>query len=371
MANAKIILGSTAGGEMHVGVSTGPASGQPNKIILYADSADNKLHYVQPDGTNKPIGAVPDGGVTGDILIKNSPVNGDVSWKENIAKVKIMDGPTGPLNPTVGDVWFDSNELNSYVYYSDGVTSLWVPITSPVVEGTVPTGGATGMVLAKQSGADYDLKWTTPSSGFGVTGATGFGVTGATGAQGNTGATGLGIIPGGASGQVLGKTGPGDYEFGWITSSGSGVPTGGVTGYALVKNSIVDGDATWSVPIGKIYVQNTVPAGATVGSLWYYTSNLATYAYVADNVNPNPFWIPLGSSPSVAGATGATGPKGDAGATGATGLQGATGPGGTAYIANTTDTYTSTPVPLYMVSLTSAEYTGLATKDPNTVYIII
>jgi hypothetical protein len=77
------------------------------------------------------------------------------------------------------------------------------------------------------------------------------------------------------------------------------------------------------------------------------------------------------------GLDGATGPAGTNGLPGATGPAGptgdagATGPGGTAYISNSTDTFTSTAIPIYMVSLTQAQFTGLTGPDPNTVYIVI
>lgn len=42
-----------------------------------------------------------------------------------------------------------------------------MPLFNPVLAG-LPAGGTTGQVLAKQSAADYDTGWSTPSSGGGL-----------------------------------------------------------------------------------------------------------------------------------------------------------------------------------------------------------
>ena len=40
---------------------------------------------------------------------------------------------TAPTSPSAGDLWFDSGNLNLYVYYNDGNSNQWVQ--------TNPTGG--------------------------------------------------------------------------------------------------------------------------------------------------------------------------------------------------------------------------------------
>ena len=53
----------------------------------------------------------------------------------------------------------------------DALTSLLADVaglTSTVEEVGVPAGGATGDALVKASGDDYDVEWTTPSGGSGL-----------------------------------------------------------------------------------------------------------------------------------------------------------------------------------------------------------
>ena len=62
--------------------------------------------------------------------------------------------------------------------------------------------------------------------------------------------TGNGSVPtGGGTGQVLAKNTATNYDLGWITPpTGSGLPTGGNTGQLLTKKSAANGDAQWSDP---------------------------------------------------------------------------------------------------------------------------
>lgn len=40
--------------------------------------------------------------------------------------------PTAPLNPTNGDMWYNTNDGTTYVYYNDGSTAQWVEMTAPI-----------------------------------------------------------------------------------------------------------------------------------------------------------------------------------------------------------------------------------------------
>ena len=45
--------------------------------------------------------------------------------------------PTPPLNPKVGDLWYDTSTDIEFEYIFDGVNRYWVDISSPVIPGTV------------------------------------------------------------------------------------------------------------------------------------------------------------------------------------------------------------------------------------------
>ena len=91
-----------------------------------------------------------------------------------------------PVSPNQGALWFNSDNGEIYVYYTDNDSSQWVsPVGTMGIQGNVGATGATGAT--------------------GPQGATGIGTTGATGVTGPQGATGIGTT--GATG-VQGATGP-------------------------------------------------------------------------------------------------------------------------------------------------------------------
>jgi hypothetical protein len=73
----------------------------------------------------------------------------------------VTSASSAPSSPTAGDVWFNTNDGNLYVYYG----TTWVlsnGVTNPNGSG-VPAGGTTGQVLVKKSGTDNDTQWVTQS----------------------------------------------------------------------------------------------------------------------------------------------------------------------------------------------------------------
>ena len=63
------------------------------------------------------------------------------------------------------------------------------------------------------------------------------------------GGGGASLPSGGTTNQVLAKQSNTDGDVYWKTdATGSGLPTGGNTGYVLTKNSPSDFDAGWSAP---------------------------------------------------------------------------------------------------------------------------
>jgi hypothetical protein len=100
------------------------------------------------------------------------------------ASVTISD--TAPASPTAGNVWYNSTDGNSYIYYDSfwvdlnpgisgppGVVAqasapsstsvLWLD-TDEVPDVPVPAGGTTGQLLAKIDGTDYNTEWVDNES---------------------------------------------------------------------------------------------------------------------------------------------------------------------------------------------------------------
>jgi len=74
----------------------------------------------------------------------------DNFWVESSAALA---GPTGPVGPT-GIVVQDEEPANTDI--------LWLDSDDPANQTTLPLGGATGQVLAKATGDDYDTEWVSP-----------------------------------------------------------------------------------------------------------------------------------------------------------------------------------------------------------------
>ena len=68
---------------------------------------------------------------------------------------------TAPADPGDGDVWFDSTDGLSYIYYVDVDTAQWVEIsgTQGAPGPGIADGGTTGQILTKSSNNNYDTAW--------------------------------------------------------------------------------------------------------------------------------------------------------------------------------------------------------------------
>lgn len=113
----------------------------------------------------------------------------------------------------------------------------------------VPTGGTTGQVLAKASSTNYDTVWQTISGSGTVTSV-----------QVSGGSSGLTF-----SGGPVTTSGTITLSGGALAASYGGVPTGGSTGQALVKNSATNYDASWQTIGGSGTVTSVDASGGSTG----------------------------------------------------------------------------------------------------------
>lgn len=124
----------------------------------------------------------------------------------------------------------------------------------------LPTGGTTGQVLAKSGNGNYEVEWKT-----------------------------VGAIPaGGTTGQVLAKSSDGDYEIIWKTIGT--VPAGGATGQVLVKSSVYSYATEWAdISVDKLAYTSTVYAYMTASREFLPYQSSSTYAYSLGN-STLPWW---------------------------------------------------------------------------------
>ena len=280
--------------------------------------------------------------------------------------------------------------MSQYQLTIENPTTYTLQVSSGV---GIPPGGSSGQVLAKSSGTDYAVSWTTVSgvsggsltvrevdgtpSGtatelvfpngtvaivggvatiIGLTGPTGpagptglAGATGATGPTGPTGATGPAGPTGptgpagsdgddGATGPAgpAGATGPAGPTgvTGATGAAGVGVPAGGSTGQVLTKTSSADYATAWTTVSGvggfELIVREVDgDPDAPVTELVFPNGTVAIVGGVATITGLTGPAGPAGPT-GPAGATGATGPQGPAGDTGPAGPTGPTGATGAA-----------------------------------------
>ena len=131
-------------------------------ILSIVDSA-----YVQARQTVGGGGA----SVTTSVTAPTSPSNGDLwfdtedlttyvyyadssssQWVSAVSpqSTSVYFGITAPTNPTAGDLWFDTEDLTTYVYYVDSAVENWV--TSVPAAAGLDSGQVTNLITANGSG---------------------------------------------------------------------------------------------------------------------------------------------------------------------------------------------------------------------------
>ena len=92
----------------------------------------------------------------------------DQSGTEAIVEVggggNITISSTTPGSPDVGDIYWDSDEGNPYIYYDDGNTQQWVALVSSAGGG----GGSTQVIVENQQVIASNYTLTTGTNGHAV-----------------------------------------------------------------------------------------------------------------------------------------------------------------------------------------------------------
>ena len=135
-----------------------------NSLALKANTAD--LSTVATGGTLGDLTDISDSSATtGQVLTVQSDGTYAFDTAASGGGASVTVSTTAPSNPSEGDLWFDSEELKTYVYYYDGSTYQWVQ-TNPTGSGSGATtlegltdvsysSATTGQVLTAQSDGTY------------------------------------------------------------------------------------------------------------------------------------------------------------------------------------------------------------------------
>lgn len=121
-----------------------------------------------------------------------------------------------------------------------GTETEWLASLKGTPGTGVPVGGATGQVLTKVNGADYNVQWSSPVGGstyIEATESVNFTGLGTSGSPYK-----LNSVISTDNGNALESRATGLYA--------PGIPNGGSTGQVLTKNSGINGDYSWLTPAG-------------------------------------------------------------------------------------------------------------------------
>ena len=227
-----------------------------------------------------------------------------------ISKNQVITSTTAPLNPSVGDLWYDSSTDITFQYSFDGQNYNWIDISSPCV----PTNFIYGYVAPAGSSAPVPTSYTVNYL------IVGGGQTG--GAASPAGYVGGG---GGAGGLIAGSTSLTINNTYTITVAGAG-------GFSLLSTIA-------NVPTGGtggVYPSNVGGAGATggggsSGANPYPNAGLASGSPGVGVAGTYGYPGGAGNTPAGAAVGGGGGGAGSAGGTALSGPVYAGGPGGNGY----------------------------------------
>jgi len=249
---------------------------------------------------------------------------------------------TPPSSPTNGELWWNVNDGNLYVYYNDGNTSQWIsamqtlsiPGSTGATGATGPSGGPTGATGSTGATGTPGATGSTGATGSGATGATGFigatgpgsgptGATGFTGTSGSTGATGATGFIGATGAGATGATGPAGSNgvSGATGATGATISAAGFSGQVQFNSTNVfaaDANLFWDNVNKRLGIGNNVPTvtldvagagnfnGVLTGrkNIVTVNSNTATTAQTLYCITTNGITLTLPASPTVGDAVG-------------------------------------------------------------------
>ena len=239
-----------------------------------------------------------------------SPSGGDLWWDSDVGELYIYYadtdsnqwvetsggsetvtiGDNAPSSPNSGDLWWDSDNGSLKIYYNDGDSNQWVDANAGVlssIESFIAwTGNNTGIHTTKNVGIGTTTASAALTIGVGGTITVGTGVTFESTGQGSF----TGIVTASSfrdpSGNILGATGP-------TGPTGAQGATGSTGAQGATAAQGAQGATGSTGPTGPTGAQGATGSGGSTGAQ------------------------------GATGSTGPTGPTGAQGATGSTGAQGA------------------------------------------------
>jgi hypothetical protein len=341
----------------------------PNTVINFSSTSTIKL----PDGSTwtsaglnltkgLSFNGIPMGGVCGaGNFVTALSSTGVITCAVGGGGTGVTVSATAPVSPAIGQLWFDTVGVQTYIWYNDGTSSQWVPVNNNAGgasgSGTVTSvglsGGTTGLTV---SGSPVVTSGTMTLAGTLAIASGGTNATTAAAALTNLGAAPL------ASPSFTGTVNVAALTFNGIPMGGaciagafvqsisnSGVPTcgsnlgtsyapltnpaGGQNNYAPLASPVFTG--TPSLPTGTTGVTQTAGTNnTTLATTAFVTAAGGNYAPLINPTNGQNNYAPL-ASPTFTGTI--TFPDGTTATTAGFNTMKALGIGGAVGAINSTD----------------------------------
>ena len=228
--------------------------------------------------------------VTAQVSVQNPSGHPGIAATVTVIPVNVGDSPPNNPTPNEGELWWESDTGDLYVYYNDGSSAQWV----------MANAGGRGITGDKGEAGDKGAKGEV-------------GLTGAQGAKGQKGEIGVGqkgeVGGDGDKGQK-GEIGAGDKgQKGEIGADGSDGDKGqkGELGTKGEPGSGGGGGAS-------VTISDTAPGSASNGDLWWESDTFDLHVYYQDGSSNQ--WVSITSNAALKGEKGDTGTKGQKGEVG-------------------------------------------------------
>jgi len=236
--------------------------------------------------------------VTANVSLQNPSGHPGIAATVTVIPVNVGDSPPNYPTPNEGELWWESDTGDLYVYYNDGSSAQWV----------MANAGGRGITGDKGEAGDKGQKGDT-----GLTGGAG-----QKGDKGEKGAPSTVAGPAGDKGQK-GEVGVGDKgqkgEEGVDGSDGDK----GQKGELGTKGDKGDGSAGGA----SVTISDNAPSSPNNGDLWWESDTFDLHVYYQDGSSNQ--WVSITSNAALKGEKGDKGQKGEVGDKGQKGEVGVEG----------------------------------------------
>ena len=240
--------------------------------------------------------------VTAQVSLQNPSGHPGIAATVTVIPVNVGDSPPNTPTPNEGELWWESDTGDLYIYYNDGSSAQWV----------MANAGGRGITGDKGEAGDKGQKGDT-----GLTGGSG-----QKGDKGEKGAPSTVAGPAGDKGQK-GEAGVGDKgQKGEVGVDGADGDKG-QKGDLGTKGDKGDGSAGGA----SVTISDNAPSSPNNGDLWWESDTFDLHVYYQDGSSNQ--WVSITSNAALKGekgeiGVGAKGQKGEDG-TGADGIKGQKG----------------------------------------------